>query len=266
MLLFTQVWDFLVCQKSLFFEKRIICVFIKESPYRWDFVQNEHVRIHTRTPRTRRCTIHPCTLTTALTQNTNSSNSVNIWISLATVCVFIASPTGRSLLVGPPLHGHSSPRCTLSNPCKKKGASIMVAAGLCIGLDGVGHVFPRTSSRLAKINAARYQDMLRSYYDPWAKTFCGADAVFQQDGAPLMFRETLVWPALSPDLSPNGYALCGLWESLENPTDATTLRAAIIKTHANITSDQIKHMIQHFTRRLRLCLAADGGYFAASLR
>ena len=27
-------------------------------------------------------------------------------------------------------------------PCKKKGASIMVAAGLCTGLDCVGHVFP----------------------------------------------------------------------------------------------------------------------------
>ena len=61
--------------------------------------------------------------------------------------------------------------------------------------------------------------MLRSYYDPWAKTFCGADALFQQDGAPShtarttralpgeMFRETLVWPALSPDLSPNDNAL-----------------------------------------------------------
>ena len=76
-------------------------------------------------------------------------------------------------------------------------------------------------------------------------------------------------PALSPDLSPNDSALWSLWESLvaqENPTDATTLRAAIIKTHAKITGDQLKHMIRHFTRRLRLCLAADGGYFAASLR
>ena len=97
---------------------------------------------------------------------------------------------------------------TLSNPCKKKGASIIVAAGMCIGLDGVGHVFPPYFiPPETKINAARYQDMLRSYYDPWAKTFCGADAAFQQDGAPShtarttrallgeMSRETLVWPA-----------------------------------------------------------------------
>ena len=84
-----------------------------------------------------------------------------------------------------------------------------------------------------------------------------------------MFRETLVWPALSPDLSPNGCALWSLWESLvaqENPTDATTLRAAIIKSHEKITSDLIKRMILHFTRRLRFCLAAEGGYLAASLR
>ena len=61
-----------------------------------------------------------------------------------------------------------------------------------------------------------------------------------------MFRETLSWPALSPEFSPNDYALLGLWESLvaqENPTDATTLRAAIIKTHAKITGEQIKRMI-----------------------
>ena len=153
---------------------------------------------------------------------------------------------------------------------------------LSIGLDGVGHVFPPYFiPSETKINAARYQDMLRSYYDPKAKTFCCADTVFQQDGAPShtsrttrvllgeMFRETLVWPALSPDLSPNDYALWSLWESLvaqENPTDATTLRAAIIKTHEKITGDQIKRMILHFTRRLRLCFAADGGYFAVSLR
>ena len=120
---------------------------------------------------------------------------------------------------------------TLSNPCKKKGASFMVAAGLCVGLDGVGHVFPPCFIPPgAKINAARYQDMLRSYYDPWAKTFCGADAV----------RTTRAL----------------LWDMF----------AAIIKTHAKISGDQIKHMIRHFTRRLRFCLAAEGGYFAASLR
>ena len=158
----------------------------------------------------------------------------------------------------------------------------MVAAGLCFGLDGVGHVFPPYFiPPETKINAARYQDMLRSYYDPWAKTFCGADAVFQHDGAPShtdrttrvllgeIFRETLVWPALSPDLSPNDNTLWSLWESRvaqEIPTDATTLRAGIIKTHGRSPVTQIKRMILHFTRRLRLCLAADGGYFAASLR
>ena len=59
---------------------------------------------------------------------------------------------------------------TLSNPCKKKGASIMVAAGLCIGLDGVGHIFsPYFIPPETKINTARYQDMLRSYYGPWRR-------------------------------------------------------------------------------------------------
>ena len=67
----------------------------------------------------------------------------------------------------------------------------------------------RTSSRLRRVNAARYQDMLRSYYDLWAKTFCGAELVPRTTRALLseMIRETLSWPVLSPDLSPNDYAL-----------------------------------------------------------
>ena len=102
---------------------------------------------------------------------------------------------------------------------QKKGASIMVAAGLCTGLHSVGHVSPPHSiPPETKINAAHHQDMLSSCYDPWAKTFCGADAVFQQEDPPshtapttrallgVMFRETLAWPALSPDVSPNEYA------------------------------------------------------------
>ena len=73
----------------------------------------------------------------------------------------------------------------LSNPCKKKGASVMVASGMCVGRDGVGHVFPPFFIPLGtKIKGARYQDVLRSYYDPLAKTFCGAEEVFQKDGVP----------------------------------------------------------------------------------
>ena len=41
-----------------------------------------------------------------------------------------------------------------------------------------------------------------------------------------MFRETLAWPSLSPDVSPNEYALWGV------------LGIAIIKTHVKIIGDQ----------------------------
>ena len=148
-------------------------------------------------------------------------------------------------------------RHALSNPCKKKGASLIVAGGLCFGLDGVGHVFPPCFiPPETKIHAARCQDMLRSYYDPRAKTFCGADAVFQQGGAPshtartpLVRCSVKLWrgPRSRPILSPDDCALWGSWESLvaqENPTDATTPHAAIINTH----------MMWHFTRRLREAL------------
>ena len=131
---------------------------------------------------------------------------------------------------------------TSSTPCKKNVASTVVAPVLRSGLDAVGHVFPPyIIPSETTINAARYQDMLRSYCDPCANRFCGIDAVFRQGGAPShaartartllgeVFRENLAWPALSPDLSPNDYALWSSRESLvaqENPADATTLRPA----------------------------------------
>ena len=110
----------------------------------------------------------------------------------------------------------------------------------------------------------RRRSTLRSYHDPLAKTLSGADAVFQ-DGAPSltarttrsllgeMLRETQAWPALSPDFAPNDCAFWSVWESLvaqKNPTDATTLRAAIIKTNAKITGDQIRRMIWPFASAL----------------
>ena len=90
--------------------------------------------------------------------------------------------------------------------------------------------------------------MLRSYSDPWAKTFCGAELVLC-----LVRCSVKLWCGpLSGPICLQTTTRCGVCGSLvvaqENPTDATTLRAAIIKTHAKITGDQIKSMIGHFTR------------------
>ena len=54
----------------------------------------------------------------------------------------------------------------LSNLYKKKRASIMVKAGLCIGLDGGWQHVPTPPHFIppeTQIHAARYPDMLRSY-------------------------------------------------------------------------------------------------------
>ena len=102
---------------------------------------------------------------------------------------------------------------TLSNPRKKKGVSMMVAAGLCISFDGECQV---------KIDALRYHEMLHTNYDPWANTFRGRGAAFQEDGPPChtarstcalrgeLFRETLVWPALSHWIGPHRQRLWGV--------------------------------------------------------
>ena len=134
----------------------------------------------------------------------------------------------------------------------------------------------RTSSRL------RHEDQRSAPPGHAALVFrsVGEDFLLQQDAAPChtarttrallgeMFRAILTWPALSPDFTRNDCAFWGCtgvcWRT--SSADATTLRAAIIKIHAKITGDQIKRTIWHFTRRFRLCLAADGFHFAASLR
>ena len=77
---------FLACQQSVFFEK---CVHLKWSKSLELYVLMDICAFTHEHPRTRRCTIHPCTLTPTLTTTQqNHVNSVHIWISLETVCIF----------------------------------------------------------------------------------------------------------------------------------------------------------------------------------
>ena len=67
---------------------KITCVFIRYGPNRWVFMQHRKSCASTHEhPGTRRCTIHPCTLTTLTPNATDNVNSVHIWISLAIVSV-----------------------------------------------------------------------------------------------------------------------------------------------------------------------------------
>ena len=88
-------------------------------------------------------------------------------VPIASSAQFLATFQDTSLSGRAYFSMDSSPRC-----CWTHVVDPMVAAGLCIGLDGVGHVFPPYFiPPETKIKVARYQDMLRSCYDPWAKTF-----------------------------------------------------------------------------------------------
>ena len=71
---------FLACQKSILLNN--MCVFLRNGPNRCECPRNlGHLRIHTRTPRTRRWTIHPCTPTTTLShKTTNHVSSEDIWM------------------------------------------------------------------------------------------------------------------------------------------------------------------------------------------
>ena len=146
---------------------------------------------------------------------------------------------------------------TLSNSCKKKGN---LGHGRSWKVHYPGQCWPRvplrTSSRLRRRSTRRA-----------TKTCCARTAIrgrsrpavltlSSNKTGPVPLELCLVRCSVKlwrgprfPDVSPNDYALWGLWESLvaqENPMDATTPRAAIVKTHAKITGDQIKRMIWHF--------------------
>ena len=136
----------------------------------------------------------------------------------------------------------------------------------------------------AKINSQAYQALVSQTYAPYIFARVGDDFHFQQDNAPSHVSKSTMkylirefgedrllkpkFPPLSPDLTVLDYSLWAIldqrlhsvWKDRVN--SEATLRAAV-KTEINLLSqDVIRRAIEDdMPRRLRACLAADGGRF-----
>lgn len=156
-------------------------------------------------------------------------------------------------------------------------ASVMVWAGIC----ATGKTPLVFIERNVKINAASYQQqLLRDVLDPWAAQHFGpAGFTLQQDWAPahsanskMVVCEELfpgiwgknVWPPNSPDINPMDYSV---WSILEQKVSATryatvdALKTALMRAWDEITVDQCANIVGNIRKRLRKCIAAQGGNF-----
>lgn len=138
-----------------------------------------------------------------------------------------------------------------------------------------------------KVDAAAYQEMLRTKVLPWASKNLGQDWTFQQDGAgghraydtqdwikqnfpdfisvdPHWKNPIGDWPPNSPDLTVMDYFI---WPYLESKAcskphnSIAELKASLVKEWDKIPQEMIQNAIDNFPKRLRKCIDANGGHF-----
>jgi len=156
-------------------------------------------------------------------------------------------------------------------------ASVMVWAGIC----ATGKTPIVFIDRNVKINAAYYQQqILRDAFHPWAKQhFEGNNFTLQQDWAPAHsakstinvcnelfsgFWSKEIWPSNSPDLNPMDYSVWSILEqklSRKRYTTPEGLKAALIASWNEVTTEQCATIISNFRKRLRKCIEVRGGNF-----
>ena len=146
-------------------------------------------------------------------------------------------------------HGHSLPRCCRTHVVEPLQEEGRLDQGRRWPVPGPGRCWPRVPSvlhpawdqdeRCAQATHAALvlrsvgEDVLRCWR--WLPTGRAPSHTDRATCALLgvMFRETVAWPALSPDLSPKRRRFLWVYGSLHDAT-----RSAIIKTHAEITGDR----------------------------
>ena len=131
-----------------------------------------------------------------------------------------------------------------------------------------------------KINAEVYRrEILESVVLPWSLQHFDGDWLFQQDSAPAHRARTTVqwisdhfpgfitpreWPPYSPDLNPMDYSV---WSILEARACAKphksleALRRSLTEQWDKITVEEVRTIAQNFTKRLKLCIKAEGSHF-----
>lgn len=159
---------------------------------------------------------------------------------------------------------------------RKKPASVMVLGVIASDGQKCPPIFIDAGVR---INAAMYQELLRSHVLPWLQArYPEGNYVFQQDGAPAHTARTTQnflaqhfthywtkeqWPPSSPDLNPLDYFF---WARVEQKacrsahSSLAELRAAITKAWIEIPSDEVATAARRFRRRLERVVDAQGDF------
>lgn len=131
-----------------------------------------------------------------------------------------------------------------------------------------------------KVNSKNYMDLLKKEILPWAKSHFGSTPwTYQQDGAPahkarnvqnwcarnfpdfIAFNE---WPPSSPDCNPMDFSV---WSVLEAKACSKahktidSLKNALKKAWDDIDVDYLRATVDSFPKRLKACVAAEGGRF-----
>lgn len=155
--------------------------------------------------------------------------------------------------------------------------SVMVWAGICAS----GKTPLVFVEKGVKINAEIYRrDILQAVMLPWAQEHFGdAHWTFQQDSAPAHkakmtqewcqthfpdFVSSAEWPPYSPDLNPMDYSV---WSILESRACAKphksleALKQSLRREWDRISPEELRPIAKNFTKRLGLCIAAQGSHF-----
>jgi transposase len=159
--------------------------------------------------------------------------------------------------------------------------SVMVWGGIC----ATGKTPLVFVDKGAKINAAYYQEkILLGALLPWGRQHFGqAEWALQQDWAPAHSAKTTmalcrqefpgfwdkdVWPPYSPDLNPLDYSIWGILESkvCSKPhASLESLKRSLCAAWDDLKLEQLATIVDNFSKRLRACISAKGGYFEKAL-
>uniref|UniRef100_A0A914C723 Tc1-like transposase DDE domain-containing protein n=1 Tax=Acrobeloides nanus TaxID=290746 RepID=A0A914C723_9BILA len=169
-------------------------------------------------------------------------------------------------------------------PRQQHPQQVMCWAGVGYGVKTPLFFVPAGTS----INGEVYREFLRTKVFPWARrTYGNRPWVFMQDPAPshkAIETQDLIranvsefievdispqrkngkWPATSPDLNPLDYSI---WNELKTRACAKkhqtveALKRSLLKAWDEIPQEMINRAVDDFSKRLRKCIQANGGYF-----
>ena len=148
----------------------------------------------------------------------------------------------------------------------------------------IGPYFFEENGGTVTVNAARYREMISTFFLPKLEQMDIGNVWFQQDGATahtargsmellrehfperlISLRGDLLWPARSPDLAPCDFFLWGYLKSLvyaDRPQTLIHLKNNIRRAITDIPVDMLERVEENFKNRLAQCIDNGGNHLA----